>query len=75
LNQRFLQKEDYFQYPSWKTKMKEVYDNFNLLVIPSNAKEDALYYSKDRFMRRTPKGIFPHPLKKRTISQSQANLL
>jgi hypothetical protein len=54
LNQRFLQKEDYFQYPSWKQKLQSVYDNFNLLVVPSNEENSQLYYSSDNFMRRVP---------------------
>lgn len=75
LNQRFLQKEDYFQYPSWKTKMQGVFDNFNLLVIPSMKRESTYYYDTNSHFRRTPQGIFPNPLKKRTILQSKANLL
>lgn len=28
--------DDYFHYDDWKQKLKETYDNFNLLVIPKS---------------------------------------
>lgn len=34
INQRFMWVDDYFHYQDWKNKLKETYDNFNLLVIP-----------------------------------------
>jgi hypothetical protein len=34
INQRFMWVEDYFHYDDWRAKQKEVFDNFNLLVVP-----------------------------------------
>jgi len=40
LNQRFLWVDDYFHYDDWRAKQKSVFDNFNLLVIPTSNKHD-----------------------------------
>ena len=35
INQRFMWVEDYHHYSDWRSKQQSVFDNFNLLVVPS----------------------------------------
>ena len=59
--------DDYFHYDDWEHKMKEVYDSFNLLVMPRPEGETKYYYDKENNMRITPSGIFPNPSGKRSM--------
>ena len=46
--------------------MEDVYDQFNLLQIPENNKnEPKFYFNQADFKRRIPKGIFPYATHKR----------
>ena len=60
LNHRFLRYESYHHYDDWENKMRETYDQFNLLEIPENGKDSPTFYFNDKtFNRRVPRGIFP----------------
>jgi hypothetical protein len=74
INQRFMWVDDYFHYDDWRAKQKSVFDNFNLLTIPSE-KEDAQKYFFDRDLknRRIPQGVFPYPNHKRQLMMPATN--
>jgi len=72
INYRFMWVEDYFHYKDWKDRQQEVFDNFNLLVIPPN--KDAPKYFFNQQYRRIPQGIFPMPNFKRTLMLPATNL-
>jgi hypothetical protein len=59
--------EDYFQYKDWELKLKEVYDNFNLLFTPLDRTKDLFYHDKEG--RVVPQGIVPHPKIKRVVEK------
>ena len=48
--------------------MRETYDQFNLMELPSKkADSPAVYFNTNDFNRRVPKGIFPDARRPRTI--------
>ena len=51
--------------------MQETYDQFNLLEIESRVPVKVNFDCADRY-RAVPKGIFPHPDRKRTVMQNQS---
>jgi len=59
--------EDYHHYDDWKAEMEKTYDQFNMLQLPDAKTETKLYFDSRAHNRRIPKGIFPHPLNKRTV--------
>lgn len=72
LNQRFLWVESYFHYKDWKSAQEQVYDNFNLLEVPSVSADKThskpkYFFDKDSFRRRVPEGIFPLASHKREV--------
>ena len=68
MNQKFLHHARYHHYADWETKMKDAYDQFNLMELPNEDKESsALYFAETQFKRRIPKGIFPNAAGPRTI--------
>lgn len=75
INQRFMWVDDYFHYDDWKLKQKEVFDNFNLLVVPTTAssEQDKFFHDKDHLSRRIPQGVFPYPNQKRQLMLPSAN--
>jgi hypothetical protein len=69
INQRFMWVDDYFHYEDWRAKQKEVFDNFNLLVVPTTTPK----YFFDQDSRRIPQGVFPYPTHKRQLMLPAAN--
>ena len=68
LNRNFMWTDDYFHYDDWATKMKDVYDGFNLWVEANkDIASDEKYFYQDNW-RRSPKGIFPDAKAYRKIS-------
>lgn len=67
LNQRFLWVDDYFHYDDWEQNMKEVYDSFNLLVVPRKEGDYKFFFDRQNNMRIVPRGIFPPPGSKREL--------
>ena len=69
LNQKFLWYESYHHYGDWEQKMKETYDQFNLLELPQKGGKDApkLYFDPVSFNRRIPNGIFPDARSPRVV--------
>ena len=69
LNQKFLWYDSYHHYDDWESKMKESYDQFNLLELPQNGGKDtpSLYFHANDFKRRIPKGIFPDAKSPRVV--------
>jgi hypothetical protein len=65
--------DDYFHYSDWEQAQKEVYDSFNLLVVPRKQGEFKYFYDRCNNQRITPQGIFPTPNHKREILMPQAN--
>lgn len=66
--------EDYFHYDDWRDKQKAVFDNFNLLQIPSNKEADKFFFDKDTHNRRVPQGVFPYPNHKRQLMLPASHL-
>ena len=54
--------------------MKEVFDSFNLLVVPRKENDTKFYYDRANNQRIVPQGIFPNPNKKRNILEPQLSL-
>ena len=75
INQRLMWVEDYFHYEDWKIKQKEVFDNFNLLVVPQapTAEQNKFFFDQDSHHRRIPQGVFPYPTHKRQLMLPSAN--
>lgn len=73
INQRFMWVDDYFHYDDWRGKQKEVFDNFNLLVLPQNKDAEKYYFDRDAHCRRIPQGVFPFPNHKRQLMIPTAN--
>lgn len=74
LNQRFLWVDDYFHYDDWRAKQKSVFDNFNLLVIPTtDLQQQKYFYDKSINNRRVPQGVFPYPTHKRQLMLPATN--
>lgn len=73
LNQRFMWVDDYFHYSDWEDQMKQVYDSFNLLVVPRDKSQHKFYFDKANHNRIVPQGIFPHPKDKRELQRSLVN--
>jgi hypothetical protein len=71
INQRFMWVDDYFHYRDWEHNMKEVYDSFNLLVMPREKNSQKYFYDRKNHQRIVPQGIFPPPNHKRTIMVPQ----
>jgi hypothetical protein len=71
INQRFQWVDDYFHYQDWAARLKEVYDSFNLMVIPRKEGDFKYFYDRANHQRIVPQGIFPPPNHKRTILESQ----
>lgn len=46
--------DDYFHYSDWKQRQQEVYDNFNLLVIPRDPKDTKYYMDRANNQRIVP---------------------
>lgn len=69
LNQRFLWHEKYHHYDDWEQKMKDSYDQFNLLELPKKGGKDApsLYFDPVNFNRRIPNGIYPDAKSPRVV--------
>lgn len=67
--------DDYFHYSDWKLKQQTVFDNFNLLVVPTaaNAEQDKFFFDKDHYNRRVPQGVFPYATHKRQLMLPAAN--
>ena len=59
--------DDYFNYKDWEVSMKEVFDSFNLLIVPRKENETKFYYDRANNQRIVPQGIFPNPNEKRSI--------
>ena len=59
--------DDYFHYADWKQRQQEVFDNFNLLVIPPKRDAQKYFFDKDSNNRRIPVGVFPTPNYKRSM--------
>jgi hypothetical protein len=38
--------DDYFHYEDWKDRQKDVYDSFNLLVVPRNEGDFKYFYDR-----------------------------
>jgi len=52
-----------------------VFDNFNLLVVPTTSSEtEKFFFDKDHHNRRIPQGVFPYPNHKRQLMLPTANL-
>lgn len=47
--------------------MEETYDQFNLMQVKEE--HNTINFDPAKFKRRVPKGVFPHPNKKRLILQ------
>ena len=76
LNQKFLWFEKYHQYGDWEEKMRQAYDQFNLMELPSKTKDgQTLYFDQNNFKRRVPKGIFPDGRKPRMVLRPPGNAL
>lgn len=74
INQRFMWVEDYFHYDDWRAKQKQVFDNFNLLVVPNEAQDaHKFFFDKDHHHRRIPQGVFPYPNHKRQLMMPSTN--
>lgn len=72
LNQRFLWYESYHHYDDWKSTMTAAFDQFNLLEIPSEKKDQAKLFFKDYSMnRRIPQGVFPDAKSPRFVLRHQ----
>jgi len=67
VNQRFMWVDDYFHYGDWEQRMRDVYDCFNLTVLPRPQGETKFYFDKQNNKRIIPQGIFPPPHGKRVI--------
>ena len=68
LNQKFLWHNSYHHYTDWEAQMRESYDQFNLLEVPQESKDQAsLYFSTLNCKRRVPQGIFPDARAPRTV--------
>lgn len=65
--------DDYFHYADWKQKQQEVYDNFNLLILPRNKDQPKLFFDKTSHNRVIPQGVFPMPTHKRQILLPSVN--
>lgn len=66
--------DDYFHYDDWRAKQKQVFDNFNLLVIPSyNQDGNKFFFDQDNHNRRIPQGVFPYPNHKRQVMLPSTN--
>lgn len=75
INQRFMWVDDYFHYDDWRSKQQQVFDNFNLLVVPTTSSEtEKFFFDKDHHNRRIPQGVFPYPNHKRQLMLPTANL-
>ena len=59
--------DDYFHYDDWEKKQKEVFDGFNLLVMPRKEGETKYFYDRANNHRIVPQGIFPLPNHKREV--------
>lgn len=73
INQRFMWVDDYFHYDDWRSKQKQVFDNFNLLVVPPSVQADKYFHDADHHGRRIPVGVFPYPNHKRQLMLPTAN--
>jgi hypothetical protein len=75
INQKFMWVDDYFHYSDWKAKQQSVFDNFNLMVVPtaSSAAQDKFFFDRDAHCRRVPQGVFPHANHKRQLMIPAAN--
>ena len=65
--------DDYFHYEDWAETQKNVFDSFNLLVVPRQDQDFKWFYNRDQNHRIVPQGIFPPPNHKRVILQSGAD--
>mmetsp|Transcript_26606 Transcript_26606/g.19943 ORF Transcript_26606/g.19943 Transcript_26606/m.19943 type:complete len:123 (+) Transcript_26606:356-724(+) len=65
--------DDYFHYSDWKDMLKATFDNFNLMVIPPEHAKSKHFLDRANHWRRIPKGIFPHPTKKRELFWPEAH--
>tara|TARA_B110001450_G_C17656324_1_gene495405 strand:+ start:1752 stop:2237 length:486 start_codon:yes stop_codon:yes gene_type:complete len=70
INQRFMWMDDYFHYDDWEKKQKDVFDGFNLLVMPRKEGETKYFYDRANHHRIVPQGIFPLPNHKREVLQA-----
>ena len=59
--------DDYFHYKDWEQAQKEVFDSFNLLVVPRKEGEYKYFYNRGTHQRLVPQGIFPSPNAKRHL--------
>lgn len=46
--------DDYFHYQDWAARHKEVYDSFNLLVIPRKEGDFKYFYDRANHQRIVP---------------------
>jgi len=67
LNHKFLWFEHYHQYKDWEAKMRESYDQFNLMELPQKKDTPTLYFDPNDYKRRVPKGIFPDARRSRKV--------
>jgi len=66
--------DDYFHYKDWEQAQREVYDNFNLLMVPRKEGEFKYFYDRGTNQRIIPQGIFPPPNSKRALLKPPVNL-
>ena len=67
INQKFMWVDDYFHYSDWEVAQKEVFDSFNLLVVPRKEGDFKYFYDRSNHQRIVPQGIFPPPNHKRVL--------
>lgn len=65
--------DDYFHYDDWEKAQKEVFDGFNLLVMPRKEGAYKYFYDRENEHRIVPQGIFPAPNHKRVVLQPLAD--
>ena len=63
--------DDYFHYEDWEEAQKEVFDSFNLLVVPRKEGDFKYFYDRTNHQRIVPQGIFPPPNHKRVMLTPQ----
>jgi hypothetical protein len=54
INQKFMWVDDYFHYKDWEQQQKDVFDSFNLLVIPRKQGDFKYFYDRQNNQRITP---------------------
>jgi len=73
INQKFMWVDDYFHYADWENAQKEVFDSFNLLVVPRKEGDFKYFYDRGNHQRIVPQGIFPPPNRKRVLLEPRVH--